>query len=244
MSARPAPYYRQQYYILLPAALPGCGSVPMPAPADRCLVKLPPPRRLMSCLKLKLLPYFFLPILTMSSLLRCLIIFTFRFYFMFFNYQLFFISKIFKTFDLAIHVIIIALVYPPTRHTRTFLRRSFLLLLPIRFDSRQSFKLLLAFNCHYGADYLLKPLSINKKRLHFKQAVKTTKNADCQKQSAFKSLIKFYFSISNTHKALRVLESKMSPSSTISLTRVKNRTYVLSGNCRRKPVIVRRNGKG
>lgn len=23
MSARPAPYYRQQYYILLPAALPG-----------------------------------------------------------------------------------------------------------------------------------------------------------------------------------------------------------------------------
>lgn len=69
-----------------------------------------------------------------------------------------------------------------------------------------------------GAAYLLKPLSINKKRLHFKQAVKTTKNADCQKQSAFKSLIKFYFSISNTHKALRVLESKISPSSTISLT--------------------------
>ena len=29
-----------------------------------------------------------------------------------------------------------------------------------------------------------------------------------------------------------------------NLTRVKNRTYVLSGNCRKKPVIVRRNGKG
>jgi hypothetical protein len=110
---------------------------------------------------------------------------------MFFNYQLFFIAKIFKTFVLAIYIIIIALVYPPTRHTRTFLRRSLLPLLPIRFASRQSFKLLSACNCHYGAAYLLKPLSINKNRLHFKQAVKTTKNADCQKQSAFKSLIKF-----------------------------------------------------